>query len=77
MNGNPLRYVIRQYLFTELAAQDPMCVTIGSKYFTIDEYMIACRPIIEGTEVAGTDHEKLGPFTNAYMSDRNILWDKL
>ena len=47
-----------------------MCGTVGSKYFTIDEDMIAHRLIIEGTEVAGTDHEILGPFTNAYISDR-------
>ena len=54
-----------------------MCGTIGSKYFTIDEQMIARGPIIQGTEVAGTDHEKLGPFTNGYMNDSTRVWDKL
>ena len=54
-----------------------MCGTVERKYFTIDEEMISRGPIIESTQVAGTDHEKLGPFTNAYMSDRTRLWDKL
>ena len=77
MDGNPLSYVIRQDLFPELASQETMCGTVGSKYFIIDEEMIASGPIIEGTEVSGTDNENLGPFTNAYMSDRTRLWDKL
>ena len=46
VDENPIIYVIRQDLFPDLAAQDPMCGTIGSKYFTIDEEMIACGPII-------------------------------
>ena len=46
VDGNPISYVIRQDLFPELAAQDPMCGTIGSKYFTINEDMISRGPII-------------------------------
>ena len=77
VDGNPISYVIRQDLFPELAAQDPIRGTIGSKYFTIDEDMISRGPIIEGTEVAGTDHDNLDPFINAFMSDRTRVWDKL
>ena len=76
VDGNPISYVIRQNLFTELADQYPMCGTFGSKYFTIDEDMIARGPIIEVTEVSSTDYENLGPFKNAYMSERTKLLDK-
>ena len=69
--------MIRQDLFPELAAQDPMRGTVGKNYFTIDEEIIDCGPIIEVTEVAGIDHEKPGSFTNAYMSDRTRVWERL
>ena len=77
VDGNPINDVIRHVLFSELASQEPMCETVGSKYLIIDEEMIDCGQIIEGTEVADTYHEKLGPFTNDYMSDRKRVWDKL
>ena len=54
-----------------------MCGNVGSKYFTIDDDMIDPRPIIEGMEVSDMDHENIGPFTNAYMSDRKIVCEKL
>ena len=77
MDTNPLSYVIRHDLFPEIAAKDPMCGTVGRNFFTINEVMIARRPIIDVTEVAGTDNEKIGPFTNDYMSNRTRVWDKL
>ena len=54
-----------------------MCGTVGSKYFKLYEVMIARGTIIEGTQVAGTNHEKLGLFKHSYMSDRKRVWDKL
>ena len=48
MDVNLLIYVIRQNLFPELTAQDPIFGTVGSKNFAIDEDMVSGRPIIEG-----------------------------
>ena len=76
VDQNFISYVIRQDLFPELAAQDPMRGTVGKNYFTIDEEIIDCGPIIEVTEVASTDYENLGPFKNAYMSESTKLLDK-
>ena len=54
-----------------------MCGTVGRKYFTIDEEIISRGPIIQGIQVAGTDHKNLDSFTNSYMSDRKRVWEKL
>ena len=56
---------------------DPFSATNGSKYFTIDEEMIARGSIFSGPAVLGTDPEEIVPFTNSFITDRALIWDKM
>ena len=58
-------------------ASDPTYRANGSEYFTHDEDMIPCGPIISGPAVSGSDPEAVGPFTDSFIIDRVLVWDKM
>ena len=39
--------------------------------------MIARVSILSGPEVLGTDPGKTGPFTDSFINDRALIWDKM
>ena len=49
----------------------------GSEYLTNDEEIIAHGLILSGTSVSGSDHESVGPFTDSFITDRSMIWDKM
>ena len=39
--------------------------------------MIARGSIISGPAVLGADPEDIGPFTDSFITDRALIWDKM
>ena len=75
--GQPLSYGLRDDLEPPASVSDPTYNTSGSKYFTPDEEMIYCGPIISGAAVSVSDPETIGPFTDLFTTDRALVWDKM
>ena len=48
-----------------------------SEYFTHYEYMIARGLILREPAALGSDPEAVGPFTNLFVTDRALIWDKM
>ena len=49
----------------------------GSTYFTDDENIIASGIILSGTAALGSDQKAVGPFSNLFITDRALIWDKI
>ena len=77
MDGQPLSYGLRGYLEHPVTTSDPTHRTNGSKYFTHDEEMIACVSIISGSAMFGSNPEAVGIFTESFITDRAMIWDKM
>ena len=77
VDGQPLRYGVRGYLIDPVAAHDPAYRANRSEYFTHDEEMIARGSIIIGNAVLGTNPEEIGPFTDSFITDRALIWEKM
>ena len=77
VDGQPLRYGLREDLIAPVAAHDPTYRSNGSEYFTHDEKMIARGSILSGHEVFGTDPEEIGTFADSFISDRAFIRDKM
>ena len=60
-----------------VAASDPTHRTNGSDYFTHDEDMIAHGYIISGPVALGSSPEAVGPFTDSFIIDRVLIWNKM
>ena len=58
-------------------ASDPTYPTNGSEYFTHDEEMITRGSIISGPAKLRRDSEAVVPFTNLFITDRALIWDKM
>ena len=59
------------------ATSDPTHRANGSEYFTHDEDMINFGSIISGPEMFGSDPEDVGPFTDSFSTDRDLIWVKM
>ena len=60
-----------------VAASDPTYCSNGIKYSTHDEEMIARRSILVGPAVIGSDPEAVRPFTDSFIADRALIWEKM
>ena len=60
-----------------VAASDTTHRANGSDYFTHDEDMIACGSILGGPEALGSDPEAVVPFTDLFVTDRALIWEKM
>ena len=49
----------------------------GSTYFTDDENIIASGIILSGPAALGSDQKAVGPFSNLFITDRALIWDKI
>ena len=76
-----LGYVIRKpaNLFPPEAADDPPMGAAGSIYMSHDDEVVARHQIVNQASVTRmlVQHEKSGPFTEEYLSDRKKVWDLL
>ena len=81
VDGSSLRYVIRkpEHLFPPAAADDPPMGAADSMYSSHDDEVVARHRIINQASATKTlkQHEKSGPFTEEYLSDRKRVWDLL
>jgi hypothetical protein len=81
VDGSSLGYVFRrdENLFPPAAADDPPTGDADSVYESHDEEVIARHRIINQASATRTlkQHEKSGPFTEEYLSDRKRVWDLL
>ena len=81
VHGSSLGYVFRraENLFPPAAADDPPTGDADSVYESHDEEVIARHRIINQASATRTlkQHEKSGPFTEEYLSDRKRVWDLL
>ena len=75
--GQPFSYGLSDDLEPPAATSDPMHRANGSKYFTNDEDIITCGLIISVTLVLGSDPEAVGPFSDSFIIDRSLIWEKL
>ena len=75
--GQPLRYGLREDLIATVAAHDTTYRDNLSRYFTHNEEMIAQGSILSGHAVLGTDPEEIGPFTDSFINERELTWDKM
>ena len=64
-------------MIAQVSANDPTYRANGRKYFTHDEEMIARGFILSGPAVIGTDPEEIGPFTDPFITNRALIWDKM
>ena len=77
-----LGYVIREdMIFRPAAIIDPAWGTVGSRYDSIDDKLIARMRIIDTdlqNPMISADHYKVnGPFADSYVKDRSHVWDLL
>ncbi len=76
-----LGYVIRkpENLFPPAAANDPPMRAVGSTHMSHDNEVVARHRIVNQASATRTleQHEKSGPFTEIYLSDRKRGWDLL
>ena len=77
VDGQPLSYGLRGGLIAPVTSNYPTYRDNGSKYFTHDEEMIARGSIISGHTVLGNYPEDIGPFTDSFVADRALIWDKM
>ena len=77
VDGQPLSYGLRDDLIPPVAVNDPTQRANGSKYFTHYEEMIAHGSILSGPAALGSDPEAVGSFTNLFITDRALMWDKM
>ena len=59
------------------AASYPIYHTNGIEYFNHGEKLISCGPIISGLVLYGSNPEVLGSFTNSFITDIALIWDKM
>ena len=81
VDGSSLGYITRKTskLFPPPAADDPTMGDVDSVYMSHDDEVVARHRIIDLPSVTTTLllHEKSGPFTEEFMSDRKKVWDLL
>ena len=81
VDGSSLGYVIRKSdnLFPPTAADDPTMGAADSVYMSHDDEVVARHRIIDQASATRTlaQHEKSGPFTEEFLSDRKRVWDLL
>jgi hypothetical protein len=81
VDGSSLGYVYRKTanLFPPAAADDPPMGAVDSTYMSHDDEVVARHRIIDQVSATMTlvQHEKKGPFTEEYLSDRKKVWDLL
>ena len=77
VDGQPLHYGLRDDLEPPAVSSDTMNRANGTKYFTHDEYMISCGLILSGTVVFRSDPKYVGPFTDLFITNRALIWDKM
>ena len=81
VDGSLLGYVIRKAsdLFPPAAADDPPMGAADSIYMSHDDEVVARHRIVDQASAtrALKQHEKSGPFTEIYLSDRMRVWDLL
>jgi hypothetical protein len=81
VDGSSLGYVIRKStnLFPPAAADDPPMGAGESTYMSHDDEVVARHRIVNQASATRTlvQHEKSGPFTEEYLSDRKRVWDLL
>ena len=75
--GQPLIYGLSYDLIAPVAAHATTYHTNGSDYFTHNEEMIDRESIISGHAVLGTDPEEIGSFTDTFITNRALIWDKI
>ena len=75
--GQPFSYVFGGDLIALVTASDPMYRDNGSEYFTHYEEMIARGSILSGPAVLGNDPEDIGPFTDSFITNRALVWEKM
>ena len=77
VDGQPLRYGLRDDLIAPVDASDPTYQSNGSEYFTHDEEMITRGLILSGPAVLGTDPEEIGTFADSFITNRALIWYKM
>jgi hypothetical protein len=81
VDGSSLGYVTRkpENLFPSAAANDPPTGAADSIHMSHDNEVVARHRIINQASATRTlkQHEKSGPFTEEYLSDRKRVWDLL
>ena len=64
-------------LISTASASDPTHLINGIKYFIHDGEMITHVSILSGIAALGSDPEYVGPFTDSFITDRALIWDKM
>ncbi len=81
VDGSLLGYVTRkpENLFPPAAANDPPMGAADSIHMSHDNEVVARHQIVNQASATRTlkQHEKSGPFTEIYLSDRKRVWDLL
>ena len=60
-----------------VAVSDRMHHSNDSDYFTPDEEMIDSGSIFSGPAVSGSDPEAIGPFSDSFITEKVLIWDKM
>ena len=74
---NPLSYGLRDDFIAPVASSDPTYRNTGGEYFTHNEDMISRGSILSGPAVLGNDPEDIGPFTDSFITNRALVWEKM
>jgi hypothetical protein len=76
--GHPLSYVFHVHLIlTAHAVVDPVAAVVGSAYISLEDELIVRGPIIAMGAAVGPNAEVIGPFAEAFLIDRAMVWEKL
>ena len=59
------------------ASGDTTYCASGSKYLTHDAEIISRGSILIGPAALGSDPEAVGPFTDSFVTNRVLIWDKM
>ena len=64
-------------MIAPVAASDTIYRDNGRDYFTHYEEMINRGSILSGPAALGTDPKYIEPFTDSFIVDRALIWDKM